>query len=264
MDLTLFSWGFWGWGTATKQLVEAVDAVEGSRGYKPPLFVDVRIQRSGRAPGFQGAAFEKRLGPSRYVWMDDLGNLAIRDRGPMRIKNPAAAASLLDQAVARAKSKQRVIFFCACEFPGTVRRLCCHRVEVASLVLKAARKHKAPTEIVEWPGGAAARHHLELSVPPDIFKKLLNGRTSIPLTKPFSLGAMGSLPWGSLVTLRERDQGTQYPGYVVSGPAKYKKGGWYLPVLGRFPTDTPAAEVRQAVAKWRLQMGFEPRKAIPS
>jgi hypothetical protein len=32
---TLFSWGYWGWGNATEQLVEAVDAVETSRGYQP-------------------------------------------------------------------------------------------------------------------------------------------------------------------------------------------------------------------------------------
>jgi hypothetical protein len=137
----------------------------------------------------------------------------------------------------------------------------CHRVEVASLVLKAALKHKLPTEIVEWPGGQAPVNDLELPVPPDVFKKLVGGRESIPLSTPFSLSAMASLPWGSLVTLRESDQGTQYPGYVVSGPAKYKKGEWYLPVLGRFPTETPIAEVRQAIAKWRVQGGFEPRTA---
>jgi hypothetical protein len=106
MSLTLFSWGFWGWGTATKQLVEAVEAVEASRGYQPPLFVDVRVDRSkSRAPGFKGAAFEKEFGPSRYIWMDDLGNQAIPDGGPMRIKNPAAAETLLDQARRCAKKK---------------------------------------------------------------------------------------------------------------------------------------------------------------
>jgi hypothetical protein len=41
--LSLFSWGYWGWGNAARQLVEAVDAVEQARGFQPPLFVDVRI-----------------------------------------------------------------------------------------------------------------------------------------------------------------------------------------------------------------------------
>ena len=56
--LTLFTWGYYGWGNATEQFIESVDAVETSRGFKPPVFVDVRIQRSGRAEGFKGAAFE--------------------------------------------------------------------------------------------------------------------------------------------------------------------------------------------------------------
>ncbi len=30
--VTVFSWGFWGWGTATRQLIAAVDAAEGRRG----------------------------------------------------------------------------------------------------------------------------------------------------------------------------------------------------------------------------------------
>jgi len=29
--ITIFSWGYDGWGTSTKQLLEAVDAVEESR-----------------------------------------------------------------------------------------------------------------------------------------------------------------------------------------------------------------------------------------
>jgi hypothetical protein len=48
---TLFSWGFWGWGTSTPQLVEATDALEAARGFNPPVFVDTRLLRSGRAPG---------------------------------------------------------------------------------------------------------------------------------------------------------------------------------------------------------------------
>jgi hypothetical protein len=38
---TIFSWGYYGWGNATPQLIEAVDAVETSRGFEPPIFVDI-------------------------------------------------------------------------------------------------------------------------------------------------------------------------------------------------------------------------------
>ena len=37
--LTMFTWGYWGWGSATRQLLEAVDAAEIDRGFKPPFFV---------------------------------------------------------------------------------------------------------------------------------------------------------------------------------------------------------------------------------
>ena len=75
--LTVFSWGFWGWGTATPQLVAAVDAAERRRGFAPPLFVDIRFRRSGRAIGFKEHAFEQLLGRRRYRWMPTLGNSSI-------------------------------------------------------------------------------------------------------------------------------------------------------------------------------------------
>ena len=65
MPTTIFTWGYYGWGNATKQLVEVVDAVEQDRGFRPPVFVDIRIRRTVWAKGFQGNAFEKLLGPER-------------------------------------------------------------------------------------------------------------------------------------------------------------------------------------------------------
>ena len=65
MPITIFAWGYYGWGSHTRRLVEAVDAAEAGRGFEPPVFVDVRIRRSVRAAGFTGPAFEKLLGPGR-------------------------------------------------------------------------------------------------------------------------------------------------------------------------------------------------------
>ncbi len=39
--LTIFSWGYEGWGNWTDELVAAVDAVEESCGWGPPMFVDI-------------------------------------------------------------------------------------------------------------------------------------------------------------------------------------------------------------------------------
>src|SRR5262245_59263187 len=96
--LTLFSWGYWGWGSAVKKLIEAVDAVESARGFEPPMFCDIRLSRSVRAAGFAGSAFENAIGTARYRWLDALGNVAVKQRGAMRIKDPAAVEALLDMA----------------------------------------------------------------------------------------------------------------------------------------------------------------------
>lgn len=83
IKITLFSFGYWGWGNATPQLVQAVDAAEDARGFQPPLFVDVRISRSVRAVGFRDHAFEQLVGKERYVWLRRLGNRNIETRtGP--------------------------------------------------------------------------------------------------------------------------------------------------------------------------------------
>src|ERR1700722_11407963 len=85
-------------GNHTPQIVEAVDAVERSRGFEPPLFGDIRIRRTVRAKGFQGNAFEKLLGHDRHRWMKSLGNKFIVTRtGPnIQIADPGAADELLD------------------------------------------------------------------------------------------------------------------------------------------------------------------------
>lgn len=107
--LKIFSWGYWGWGNATKQLVDAVNEVEeASGGFGPPLFIDIRIRRSGRAPGFRGRAFGDLLGSERYVWMQEIGNKSVATgRGPrIQIADPSAANTLLDTAVNAAKQKR--------------------------------------------------------------------------------------------------------------------------------------------------------------
>jgi len=126
-NTTIFTWGYYGWGSCTPQLVEAVDAVETSRGFQPPLFVDIRIRRNVRAKGFVGSAFEKLLGPSRHRWMKSLGNKFIQTRtGPdIQIAEPSAADDLLNLAVESARHKQRVLFFCGCQWPMCDGEIAC-------------------------------------------------------------------------------------------------------------------------------------------
>ena len=138
-QLTLFSFGYWGWGNATRRLVKAVDAVETARGFNPPVFVDTRIRRSVRAAGFNGSVFEKQLGPARHVWMKSLGNKRIVSRsGPMiQIAEPEAANDLLDLAIRSQQHDRRLLFFCSCQWPRWKGGRC-HRTAIADLVLKIA------------------------------------------------------------------------------------------------------------------------------
>ena len=139
--LTLFSWGYEGWGNWTDKLVEAVDAVEKARGRAPPIFVDIRARRQVRAEGFKEHAFERLLGPDRYRWLKGLGNKAIltgADRG--EFVDPSQVGDLLDLAVEACKANRRLIFFCSCPIPIDG----CHRQEVAPELFKEAKRRKQP------------------------------------------------------------------------------------------------------------------------
>lgn len=148
--MTLFTWGYYGWGNHTPHLVKAVDAVETSRGFQPPIFVDIRIRRSVRAAGFTGPAFERLLGKDRHLWMKSLGNefILTRTGPPIHIADPAAADELLDLALESARHQQRLLFFCSCQWPKCHGMVACHRTTVAGLVLKAAKKRGVKIEIV--------------------------------------------------------------------------------------------------------------------
>lgn len=254
--LTLFTWGYWGWGTATDQLIKAVDAVETSRGYQPPLFVDIRISRSVRAPGFNGPAFERKIGPTRYRWIEDLGNLAVHDGGSMRIKDPAAAEMLLDIAIDASRNRRRVLFFCACEFPHR-----CHRSEVARLVLKAASARGTRVEVAEWPGGEPRLTDFEVQLSDVDFEKVHSTAKSIRLGEAPNLVEFAAVPWGSVVRVSQLGSGEDDAFRFPVGPARYKKGGWYLPAFTRDAGETPINEIRDMVKEFRRDMGFEPRRA---
>ncbi len=263
MPVTLFTFGYWGWGSAADKLVQACDAVERSRGYEPPIFVDIRLSRSVRAPAFNGGAFEKIVGPSRNRWMPELGNSAIREGGSMRIKNPAAAEQLLDLALASEQERKRVIFFCACEFPG-VESTGCHRTVVARLVLEAAARRQVPVEVIEWPGGevsADSGFDFDLSGP--AYSKIRNGATQVRIEDSEDFTELAAMPWYAPVGVVNADKQDQGVLRLLSGPARYKKAGWYLPVYEYVPLDLPEEEIPALAAKLRERDGFAVRRASP-
>jgi hypothetical protein len=226
--LTIFTFGYWGWGNETKLLLQATAEVERGRGFEPPMFVDVRISRSVRASGFCSSAFEELAGPERYSWMRGLGNRAVRDGVPneITIDHPEAATQLLDLAIERAKMKQRLLVFCACDFPGPTANPMCHRRTVANLVLAEAARRHAPVDVVEWPGGEP--RSIQLEVTHQELKKL-GASSGRPLMPPWAIGEVAAVAAGSPVEARAGDDTWIF----LAQPAKPRRGELVIPQLVR-------------------------------
>jgi hypothetical protein len=254
--LTLFSWGYWGWGNATQQLVQMVSAVEQDRGYKPALFVDIRFSRTVRAVGFRQKAFGETCGESHYVWMKSLGNKAIGQPSGanMEINNPGAVADLFSEAVAHANKKERLLFFCACEYPLNPDKEPhkCHRTLVSILLLDEARKRGISMQIVEWPGRLPFVFEVPVTV--NNFDKLRHGNKSIPLGNTPVLEKYGAIPWGSIARIRKEAREDFL--LAVTGPAHFS-GEWWLPLpYGVVNQKMSLAELKPRAWKWREKHGF--------
>ncbi len=242
--ITLFSFGYWGWGTSTAQLVQAFDALERSRGFNPPVLVDVRISRSVRAPGFINRALEKLVGTDRYIHMPELGNRAvIENTGEgVTIANPHAAGSLLDLAISANTRTRRIVFFCGCKYQIEDGTPSCHRYKVGSLLLKLSRNRYQRIVVTEWPG--TEPQVLRLTLPSEVLKKLRRGLKSVPLPRNKPLDHIASIAWGSVVHCS--GDGESFS--VRVDRAKWSTNGWYLPVLGRVDEHGGAASHREASA----------------
>jgi hypothetical protein len=228
---TLFSFGYWGSGSATRPLVDAVNEAEALRGFETPLWVDIRISRSVRATGFRDGAFEKLLG-AQYLHMRSLGNSAL-GTGGLTIKKPAAAEELLDHALGN--PARRVIFFCSCEVPGR-----CHRHVVSELLIKAARRRGTTVTVVEWPGGEPIA--LSFEVPTAVLRGVnRESQKTLALPPGMSVGAAASLPWASTATLFAGVEKVS----VLLGPAQFTARGAHLRVMAVAPRANDAVAVRK-------------------
>jgi hypothetical protein len=226
------------------QLVQAFDALERSRGFDPPVLVDIRISRSVRAPGFNNRALEKLVGADRYVHMPQLGNRAVIENTgeAVTIANPDAAGSLLDLAISAHTKSRRIVFFCACPYQMQDGKPFCHRYEVGSLLLKEVRKRNQSIAVSEWPG--TKPQVLALTLSSEVLKKLRRGMKSVPLPKDFGLDRIASIAWGSVANCL----GDGEPLNCRVDRAKWSANGWYLPVLARFAENGGVASDREARA----------------
>ena len=225
-SLTLFSFGYWGWGNSTPQLIEAFDALEHSRGFNPPLLVDIRISRSVRAPGFNNRTLETLVGADRYLHLPDLGNRAVIENTgeQITIANPAAAVTLLELAIREQAKNRRLLFFCACKYQMEEATPTCHRYEVGSLLLKAARKRNRQIVVTEWPG--TEPQELDVTLPSEVLKKLRRGQKSVPLPKSKPLDHVAAVAWGSIVHCS-----SDGASFSLRVDRAMWHQGWYLPVI---------------------------------
>jgi len=142
----------------------------------------------------------------------------------MEIADPGAVNDLLEHILQANDQKRRVLFFCACEYPGTVHSPNCHRAKVAGLLLKAAHRKGVQLTVAEWPGGEP--RVAELCTSPQVVKQVLRGATRVPLPKK-DRREFAALPWCSRLKLSSDESSVA----VVSGPAKIGRE-WFLPILG--------------------------------
>lgn len=236
--LKAFTWGYYGWGSASKDFVRAVDAHERARGFLPPLFIDIRFHRSVKAANFRDRTFERIVGSERYLWEKRLGNKQIREKTGARLKiaDPLAAADVLDRIVDLGARRQRVLMFCSCIKALEGGEVSCHRTVVAELLLQAAKKRRVRLEVAEWPGDNPVSAVINANT--DQERALSKGLRYVPIGPANGpLPPLATLGWGSQVQFKSDSTSSR----VVTGPAYIKKGKWHLEVLTENTDITTAA-----------------------
>ena len=75
--LTAFSWGYWGWGTHTPELIRTVDSDRAQSRQAAPDLCGYPILPSRKGWDFLRQCFRERDGLDRYWWIKGLGNRSI-------------------------------------------------------------------------------------------------------------------------------------------------------------------------------------------
>lgn len=247
--MTIYSFGYEGWGPHVPRLLDTLRQVSRSRGRGEPLLVDTRIRREVRAPGFTPAGIREWATHRNYRWLQGLGNVYMGGQhGPHTVERPGwrniaildgrEIATLAELAGRAERAGRDVIFFCHCPLP---RHNCqadgsgcfdCHRSAIGELLAEELARRKLALTIQEWPGGRP--EEIAISLPGPLVRKLLarQYRKTIPFD-PQAWPGLLCLPWGSRV-LAEEDGAESPAAGFISGPARPAKGqDWLLPVLAR-------------------------------
>ncbi len=144
MKPLIYLFGYDGWGPHVELMrdtfIKHNNLVRG-RGLK---WIDTRLRRNVRAPGFRDDMPERLLGKEHYVWINDFGNLAIAEGGALRIKDiKKGLTQLLSELRQAEKDNYDLMMFCQCDSPD------CHRYTVADKILHI--EEGRDIEFTEWP-----------------------------------------------------------------------------------------------------------------
>ena len=164
---------------------------------------------------------------------------------------------LLGIGLRRNAKRQRLLVFCRCPLPGRPgRHDQCHRVEVASLLLKAAAKRNVSLTITEWPGGQPQSRALKID---DLqLEKAKTGARYVPLGRRQPRLELLALPWSSRVRLMSSKSCVQ----AIADPAVYRSGKWLLPITSVVDDRrTGGWALHKESLPERRQFGLEVRKA---
>jgi hypothetical protein len=255
--LTVFTWGYEGWGSSTPQFKQLVDIVEQERGYAKPLFVDLRFHRNGRAIGFKGDEFDRVLGKGRYRWMNALGNRQLNaTSGPsVELNDPTAIEELLGLALARSAKGQRTIMFCSCGLPRQGDRVC-HRVAVATLLLKLAARRNVALTIAEWPGGEVKT--IAVPVNNEQAVKVRAGAANINLGPRRPSAALLAMPWRSVAQLKAAD----FSARAIVDPPIFRGDRWLLPLPFFLASERATLDgIKKRSRTERRRSGLDPRRS---
>jgi hypothetical protein len=148
------------------------------------------------------------------------------------------------------------MMFCQCPLPGRPRAHDrCHRVDVASLLLKAAAKRNISLTIAEWPGGQLQSRALKID---DLqLEKVRSGARNLVLGQRQPSVDLLALPWGSLVRLKS----PSFSARAIADPAVYRGGKWLLPIPLGIDDQLDASALRKKSLAERRVSGLDSRRS---
>ncbi|MDG5814234.1 hypothetical protein QA601_04035 [Chitinispirillales bacterium ANBcel5] len=251
----VFTIGYKGWGTRSKEFLNVLEKSEKQRGFGFPFFADIRIHRSARARGFSGTQFEKLTGSGRYFRFKKLGNVNAKTGSgyPVKVEDPSAIGELLDLINNNWINGCRTVVFDGCPWPIHPQAGVCHRYVIGSLLLHEAKQRAQNLAVVEWPGGEP--QETVIRVNKQEFYSIKKGRKSVPAGNNYHHDLV-TLPWASPVRI---NFGTSELLRFCGPPQLSSRKNWLLPILETGDTTSSLEVVKRKAAEIRAALGLEPR-----